>query len=96
MGDKMYEICDLVAGLPESGAMTLVSNRGNRDDWTRVAKRGFFAYDWSHERDCYEPISVPASPLCLAKLALQSPIRQAAELSRLNVHFAAVGDIQLL
>ena len=85
---QMREICDLVARLPERGAAEAVRRLANSEDWQRVARCGFFAYDWSHERECYEPISVPTSPLFLADLASESPVRQTAELSRIDDEFS--------
>ena len=93
--DEMYGICDAVAVLPERGAMKLLSHLTNVDDWIRVAMRGFFAYDWNHERDCYAPISIPTSPLFLTDLGLESPIRKAAELCRMNENFSGEQDIEL-
>ncbi len=35
---------------------------GNIDDWVRLARRGLFAYDWSHELECYQIIAIPRVP----------------------------------
>lgn len=86
-GERMYEVCDRVDALPFISEATLVSSRPSRSDWIEVARRGFFAFDWSYEQRAYELIAVPEKPLLSTDLQ-DELVRDVAERCHLDGDFS--------
>lgn len=55
--------------LPSTGvARELSSQDGDHADWTRMAERGFYAYDWHDSLGPYQCVAVPSKPVRLLDL----------------------------
>jgi len=61
----------MVLSLPVCGSAIMRVEQGNSTDWSDVARRGFFAFDWDHGRDCYTMIAEPAVPILKCDLPVE-------------------------
>ena len=59
---------EYVLGLPLRGdAIPVTSREADLTDWLEAARRGLFAFDWDFDRQQYELIAKPSSPIQVAE-----------------------------
>jgi hypothetical protein len=77
LGARMYDLCEGVDSLPRVSQAAEMSQKPNMGEWVAIAERGFYAYDWSHEDECYELVAQPYAPIRASDLTASSSDLQA-------------------
>jgi hypothetical protein len=64
-------VMDLVLALPVRCEVIMRGDPGSSTEWSDVARRGFYAFDWDHQNSKYTLIAEPEVPLLTPELPLE-------------------------
>jgi len=94
IGDQMYELCETIEGLAKVSQVEELSTEPNIGEWVAAAERGFYAYDWCHERARYELVARPVAPIRVSDLEAQTRLCEFIETCRFQWEFSNAKAIE--
>jgi hypothetical protein len=92
--DDFQNVADDILSLPARGD-AVFDSKGTKPifDWIEIAKRGFFAYDWSRADRVYRLLATPSVPLRVNDIPTDS-LRTLTELVRMELAFSRVSSVE--